>query len=410
MDVQTAGLVLITNCMRLSLPEPSRNIFDHPVLGYGFRPFFILAALYSIASLLIWAGFYAGYVAPPLFMLDPVSWHAHEMIYGYTMAIVAGFLLTAVANWTDCTPVSGLHLLGLCLLWLAGRVVMNFDLGFPDVAVLVFEGAFILALALSLSIPLFKTWDKRNFVFLVLLSILLACDMVFLITKEKASLYVAVMIIVTMISLIGGRIIPAFTVDALQERGEEAHETPQGKLDVLAILSLVLIILALVFVKQEKAILAGTAFLATIIHALRLRRYHTLRILNDPMVWILHIGYSWVILGLFLTGISALGFLPFSIALHAFTAGAIGSMTIGMMCRVTLGHTGRDKIATNLTTLSFFLMQGAAVIRVFGLMIAPDYSKEWIIGSATLWVLCFALYILIYAPMLWKPDLDEMVD
>ena len=389
------------------MPEPSRGIFDHPFLGYGFRPFFLLGALYSIISLLIWGGFYAGYVTPPLFMLDPVSWHAHEMIYGYTLAIVAGFLLTAVANWTDCAPVRGFHLLGLCLLWLTGRVVMNFDLGFPDVAVLAFEGAFILTLAFSLSIPLFKTWDKRNFVFLVLLSILLACDMVFLITKERTSLYVAAMIIVTLISLIGGRIIPAFTVDALEERGEEAHETPQGKLDVLAILSLVLIILALVFAKQEEAILAGTAFLATIIHALRLRRYHTFRILDDPMVLILHVGYSWVILGLFLTGISALGFLPFSIALHAFTAGAIGSMTIGMMCRVTLGHTGRDKIATDLTKLSFFLMQGAAFMRVFGLMIAPDYSIEWIIASATLWALCFALYILIYAPMLWKPDLDE---
>ena len=391
------------------MPEPSRDIFDHPVLGYGFRPFFILGALYSITSLLIWGGFYAGVVMPPLFMFDPVSWHAHEMIFGYTLAIVAGFLLTAVANWTDSAPVRGFHLLGLCLLWLAGRVVMNFDLGFPDVAVLAFEGAFILTLAFSLSLPLFKTWDKRNFVFLVLLSILLACDLVFLITKDRTSLYVAAMIIVTMISLIGGRIIPAFTVDALEERGEEAHETPQGKLDVLAILSLVLIILALVFVKQEKAILAGTAFLATIIHVLRLRRYHTLRILNDPMVWILHVGYSWVILGLFLTGLAALGFLPFSIALHAFTAGAIGSMTLGMMCRVTLGHTGRDKIATSLTKLSFFMMQGAAIMRVFGLMIAPDYSIEWIIGSATLWILCFALYILIYAPMLWKPDLDEQV-
>jgi len=391
------------------MPEPSRGIFDYPVLGYGFRPFFLLGALFSIISLLIWGGFYAGYVTPPLFMIDPVSWHAHEMIYGFTMAIVAGFLLTAVANWTDSAPVRGFNLLGLCLLWLAGRVVMNFNLGIPEVAVLVFEGAFILTLAFSLFIQLFKTWDKRNFVFLVLLSILFACDMAFLITKERTTLYAAVMIIIALISLIGGRIIPAFTVDALQERGEEAHETSQGKLDVLAILSLVLIILALVFAKQEEAILAGTAFLSAIIHALRLRRYHTRRILDDPMVWILHVGYSWVILGLFLTGVSALGFLPFSIALHAFTAGAIGSMTLGMMCRVTLGHTGRDKIATDLTKLSFLLMQGAAFMRVFGLMIAPDYSIEWIIGSATLWILCFALYILIYAPMLWKPDLDELV-
>ena len=391
------------------MPEPSRGVLDHPVLGYGFRPFFLLGALYSIISLLIWGGLYAGYVTPLLFMIDPVLWHAHEMIYGFTLAIVAGFLLTAVANWTDSAPVRGYHLLGLCLLWLAGRVVMNVDLGLPEVAVLVFEGAFIPALALSISIPLFKTWDKRNFVFLVLLSILFACDMVFLITQERTSLYVAVMIIITMISLIGGRIIPAFTVDALQERGEEAHETPQGKLDVLAILSLGLIILALVFVKQEDTFLAGVAFLSAIIHALRLRRYQTRRILDDPMVWILHVGYSWVILGLFFTGVSALGFLPFSIALHAFTAGAIGSMTLGMMCRVTLGHTGRDKIATGLTKLCFILMQGAAFMRVFGLMLAPDHSVEWIIGSAILWVLCFTLYILVYAPMLWKPDLDEEV-
>ena len=391
------------------MSEPSRGVFAHPVLGYGFRLFFILGALYSIISLLIWGGFYAGLATPPLFMVDPVSWHAHEMVYGYTMAIVAGFLLTAVANWTDSTPVRGFHLLGLGLLWLAGRIVMNFDLGFPAVVVLIFEGAFILALALSLSIPLLKTWDKRNFIFLVLLSILFACDMLFLITKERTSLYVAVIIIVTMISLIGGRIIPAFTVDALEERGEEAHETPQGKLDVLAILSLVLIILALVFAKQEETVLAGAAFISAIIHALRLRRYHTQRILDDPMVWILHVGYSWVILGLFLLCISALSFIPFSVALHAFTAGAIGSMTLGMMCRVTLGHTGRSKVATSLTKLSFYLMQCAIFIRIFGLLIAPDYSIEWIISSSTLWVLSFALYIWIYSPMLWKPDLDEQV-
>jgi uncharacterized protein involved in response to NO len=391
------------------MSEPSRGVFAHPVLGYGFRLFFILGGLYSIISLLIWGGFYAGLATPPLFMVDPVSWHAHEMIYGYTMTIVAGFLLTAVANWTDSTPVRGFYLLGLGLLWLAGRIVMNFDLGFPEIVILIFEGAFIPALAFSLSIPLFKSWDKRNFVFLVLLSILFACDMLFLITKDRTSLYVAVIIIVTMISLIGGRVIPAFTEDALEARGEEVQETSQGGLDVLALLSLLLIILALVFFKQEEVVLAGTAFLSAIIHILRLRRYHTLRILNDPMVWILHVGYSWVILGLFLLCISALSFIPFSIALHAFTAGAIGSMTLGMMCRVTLGHTGRSKVATSLTKLSFYLMQCAIFIRVFCLLIAPDYSIEWIISSSALWVLSFALYIWIYSPMLWKPDLDEQV-
>jgi uncharacterized protein involved in response to NO len=138
------------------MPEPSKGVLAYPVLGYGFRLFFFLGALYSIISLLIWGGFYAGLVTPPLFMVDPVSWHAHEMIYGYAMAIVAGFLLTAVSNWTDSTPVRGFHLLVLGLLWLAGRIVMNFDLGFPEVVVLFFVGAFITALAFSLSITLFK--------------------------------------------------------------------------------------------------------------------------------------------------------------------------------------------------------------------------------------------------------------
>ena len=232
--------------------------------------------------------------------------------------------------------------------------------------------------------------------------------MTFLITQESTSLYVAVMIIVAMISLIGGRIIPAFTVVALHGRGEEAKQTPQEKLDVMALLSLALIILALVFIGQEGAILAVTAFVSAIIHALRLRRYHTHRILGDPMVWILHAGYGWVIVGLLLLGVSALDFLPFSISLHAFTAGAIGSMTLGMMCRVALAHTGRNLNATKLTTISFYLLQCAIFIRVFGLLIAPNYSIEWIISSSTLWILSFALYILIYSPMLLKPDLDEM--
>jgi len=390
------------------MPGPSSGVFDHPFLGRGFRPFFLVGALYSVVSLLIWGGFFAGYVTPPSFMIDPVSWHAHEMIYGFTMAIVAGFLLTAVANWTGGAPVRQIHLAVLCALWLAGRVVMNFDLGLPEITVIVVEGAFILTLALSLPIPLLKCWNKRNFVFLVLLSILFACDMTFFITKESTSLYVAVMIIIAMISLIGGRIIPAFTVAALHVRGEEADQTPQGKLDVLALLSLALIILTLVFIGQQGAVLAATAFLSAIIHALRLRRYHTRRILGDPMVWILHAGYGWVIVGLLFIGVSALGFLPFSISLHAFTAGAIGSMTLGMMCRVALAHTGRNLNATKLTILSFLLLQCAALLRVFGLVIAPEYTAELVIGSAVLWALSFALYILIYAPILWKPRPDGL--
>lgn len=388
------------------MPELSKSVFDHPFLGRGFRPFFLLGALYSALNLLIWGGFYAGHITPPSFLLDPVSWHAHEMIYGFTMAIIAGFLLTAVANWTGGAPARQLHLGALCGLWVAGRVVMNFDLGLPDIAIAVIENSFIPALAISLSIPLLKSWNKRNFVFLVLLSILFFCDIWFFITQERMSLYIPVMVIIAMISLVGGRIIPAFTVAALRRRGEEAHQTPQGRLDALALVSIVFIVLALLLTGTQGIFLAVCAFASAIIHGLRMRAYHTRRILNDPMVWVLHAGYGWVIIGLFLIGLAGIGILPFSMVLHALTAGAIGTMTLGMMCRVALGHTGRDLLASRLMTFSFMMIQGAAIMRVVGPILLPDHTNLWIMGSAFLWSVCFGLYVLIYTPILWQPRPD----
>lgn len=387
------------------MQEASRVPLDHPFLQNGYRPFFLLGALYSVISLLIWGGYFAGHRPPPAFLLGPVQWHAHEMVFGFTLAIVAGFLLTAVANWTGRNTAGPMHLAGLAVLWLAGRVVINVDLCLPELVIFLVEGAFILALALTLSLPLLKSWNKRNFVFLVLLSILLACDITFLVTKTSTPLYIAVMVIVTLISLIGGRVIPSFTVAALHQRGEKIKLVPQEKWDILAVLSLALIILVLLFTGKEGVFLAVASFFSAAIHALRMRHYHTLKILGDPMALILHVGYGWVIAGLLLTGISALGFIAFPTSLHAFTAGAIGSMTLGMMARVPLAHTGRSVRATKLTILSFLLLQGSALMRVFGLILVPDHTVNWIMGSATLWAFSFAFYILAYTPLLWKPAL-----
>lgn len=382
------------------------ELFNKPLFARGFRPFFILAALYSVINLLIWGGFYAGTITPPDIFLGPVLWHSHEMIYGFAIAVISGFLLTAVANWTGGAPARQIHLAGLCAIWLAGRIVMNFDIGLPHYIIFIIEGAFIPALAISLAIPLLKSWNKRNFVFLVLLSILFACDIIFLLTEASTPLYIAVMVIVAMMSLVGGRIIPAFTVAAIRRRGDDAYQTPQNKLDILALLSLALIILALIFIGQDGIILAGVSLASASIHILRIRHYHTIKILNDSMVWILHAGYIWIIIGLLLIGVSALGFLPFSTALHALTAGAIGSMTLGMMCRVSLGHTGRALASNTITIIMFYSMQLAAILRVFGLMIFPEYTTELMIISASLWSICFGLYVITYTPMLIhsRPD------
>lgn len=175
---------------------------------------------------------------------------------------------------------------------------------------------------------------------------------------------------------------------------------------MIAVISLATIVIMFLLLGTQSIALAIAATASAVIHGLRMRHYHTRKTFNDPMLWILHAGYAWVIVALICIAVAALGFWPFSAALHAMTAGAIGSMTLGMMCRVSLGHTGRNLVASKATTGSFALMQCAAIMRVFGPIISPDHNTEWIIGSASLWTICFVIYVWIYAPMLWKPRPD----
>ncbi|MEJ6689734.1 MAG: NnrS family protein, partial [Paracoccaceae bacterium] len=221
-----------------SSSEPSSyapSSFAPALLQLGFRPFFFLGALYSLISLLIWGGFYAGQITPPAFLIDPISWHIHEMLYGFTLAIIAGFLLTAVVNWTGSAPIRQRHLVALCLLWLAGRIVINIDLGLPFWAILVIETSFIPVLLVSLAIPLIRANNRRNFLILLRLLVLFACDIWFLKTGSKVPLYIALMMVLTMISLIGGRVIPAFTINALRRTGIQATQTPQPIVDKAAV-------------------------------------------------------------------------------------------------------------------------------------------------------------------------------
>ncbi len=388
------------------MPAPSEtSFFDHPFWGRGFRPFFMAGSLYAIISILLWAGVYSGHVVPPGIFADPVAWHAHEMIYGFAMAIVTGFLLTAVANWTGGAPVRQIQLLALCGLWIAGRIVMNFS-GLPAALVLVAELSFIPALAISLSVPLLKSWNTRNFIFLGLLTILWVCDIVFMVNPDRLPLYIALVPVLMMISLIGGRIIPAFTVGALRRKGIDVRIHDQHKMDALALLSLAAVAVTLWVAGISSVFFAIACLVSAAIHLLRMRHYHTLRTFNDSMLWILHAGYGWLVVGLAMAGISGFGMVIFPVALHAITVGAIGSMTLGMMCRVTLGHTGRDLTSGMATTAAFLLMQLATVLRVFGPVIMPDHYTGWVVSSGILWAVCFAIYFVLYAPMLWQPRPD----
>lgn len=388
------------------MPVQSEGTFINlPFWGRGFRPFFMAGSIYAVITILLWTGIYSGHTTPPDIFSDPITWHAHEMIYGFAMAIVAGFLLTAVANWTGGAPVRQIQLIVLCGLWVVGRIVMNIDI-FPKWAMFAAELSFIPALALSLSLPLIKSWNTRNFIFLAILGVLFVCDIVFLMTQSRSPLYMALFLILMMISLIGGRIIPAFTVGALRRKGIERRIYDQPGLDIIALLSLIIVAASLLWSGAGSIVFAVAAFASALIHLARMRRYHTLLTLSDPMVWILHAGYGWMVAGLVLAGLSVFGIGLFPAALHAITVGAIGSMTLGMMCRVTLGHTGRDLYSNALTTLSFAMMQVAAILRAFGPVIFPEYYTAWVICSGLLWSGCFVLYLFTYAPMLWasRPD------
>lgn len=382
-----------------------RVLFDSPFWGRGFRPFFFLGALHSVVSLALWAGFYNGSVELPETSLDPIAWHAHEMIFGFCMAIVSGFLLTAVANWTGWLPVRQAHLALLTGLWLVGRITVSIDLGIPSWAIIVLEGMFIPLLTLSLAIPLLKSWNARNFIFLGLLTGLFLCDLFFLVTGKMAFLHTALMVVLIIVSLVGGRIIPAFTVATLRRNGKLVFQTDQRRLDATAILSLFAVAALLVFMPGT-VYLSMAAFLSAGLHGLRMRHYHVFKALFDPMLWILHAGFGWLVVGLFLLGLSGIGLVMFSTALHALTVGCIGSMILGMMCRVTLGHTGRDMKADALTVLGFVVMQGVVILRVLGPWLMPAYMTQWIVISATLWALCFAIYLYVYGGMLFVPRPD----
>lgn len=381
-----------------------QKLFNHPFLGRGFRPFFLCGALYGALSILLWVLQMQGFVFLAMPFDDIVLWHSHEMVFGFSIAIVAGFLLTAVANWTGGAPARQIHLAALFMLWLAGRVAMNLDIDARLAATI--DLLFIPALTVSLMIPLLGSWNKRNFIFLIMLGALFVCNLFTFLLQDRTGVYVAIFIILMMVTLIGGRIIPAFTVAALRRKGLDKKVTPQPKMDVAALLSLVLVGLSVLVFDMMHIITGGLALVSAGIHVWRLRFYHVRDVWQDPLLWSLHLGYIWLIIGLVLMALAAVDVMALSPALHALTAGTIGTLTLSMMCRVALGHTGRELKVGKATAIAFVFMQGAVLTRVVGPVVLPDLYLQMIIISGVLWVAAFGLYMVLYAPCLWqaRPD------
>jgi uncharacterized protein involved in response to NO len=379
-----------------------------PLLAYGFRPFFLLGAIFAALAVPLWLAAYMGALALPS-SFSASLWHGHEMLFGYAAAVLAGFLLTATPSWSGRPPVSGVGLAVLALIWLAGRFASSAGGVFPALAAAV-DLAFLPSLAIAIT-PALQTAPPRNRVFLPLLGVLLlanlgvhldALDM--LPGLGAIALRVTLDLFALLIALIGGRVVPAFTGNALAARGEaEPLRTFSGR-DRLAIGALVLMLLAdlLGFLRAAGVI----ALAAALLNAWRLHGWGGSRTLREPILWVLHLGYLWLAIGLAWKGLVDLsGFLPPADALHGLAIGAVGTMTLAIMSRATLGHTGRALRAPPLVVAAYLLVGAAAIARLAA-PLTPAHAVALLVISGAFWSLAFAAFLFRLGPALVQPRID----
>jgi uncharacterized protein involved in response to NO len=388
----------------------SRLPADHFALfELGFRPFFLLAGIAAVLLPSLWLWLYLGSNAPDLYY-GPLLWHGHEMVFGFTLAVVAGFLLTAVRNWTQESTPRGRALLGLALLWLAGRLAPFAAAWLPAWLIALVDLAFLPLLALVLAVPLIRHRQTSNLVFLLILFALAVCNL--LVHLEllglaplgmgRQAILQAVYIIVLLITIMGGRVIPFFTEKAIP--GMQSRSWPL--VDHTGLGALLLFILLAPFMPAAAALCALVAGLA---HGVRLAGWYHRGIWSRPLLWVLHLGYGWLVTGLLLEALAWQGWLAASLALHALTLGGIGMITLGMMARVALGHTGRKLEIRPSVVWAFGLLALATGVRVLLPLVAiAGAYPYWVLFAGILWVGAFILFILAYWPVLLRPRIDGM--
>jgi len=392
---------VITIPLSQASPAARRGEYAGPAfLSGGFRPFFLLGALWAAVAMPIWLAAYAhGYAVTGA--LPPMLWHAHEMIFGYGLAAVTGFLLTAIPNWTGRLPIAGLPLAALALLWVAGRIAM---FATPMAAAAV-DLAYTVVLAAVVAREVVAAQRFHNLpvvgtlLFLLAGNVLVHLHALDIAYTGALGNRMGIATLIALISLIGGRIVPSFTRNWLaRERPHAALPAPHDRLDTVCLLAIVAALLAWVAVPGTP--ISGVLALAGGVAALvRLARWRGLATWREPLLFILHVGYGWVAIGLLLLGASELwSIAPPGAPVHALTVGAIGTMTLAVMTRASLGHTGRGLAAGPGTVSIYVLVTLAAFLRVAAPLSPWPLSVTSIAGLA--WTAAFTLFALLYGPLL----------
>lgn len=387
-------------------PE-SDSVLSLAIFNLGFRPFFLFAGIASLLLIPFWIYIYA-YGNHEFTYYSPLIWHSHEMIFGYTVAVVAGFLLTAVRNWTGIQTPSGKALAGLVGLWLAGRLLPFVPGVLPHWLIAVVDTAFVPVLAITLSIPLVRSLQTHNAVFLLVLAALTCANLMvhfqvlgFTETSANLGLNFAVYLVVLLITILGGRVIPFFT-----EKGIPGATTRERKSVEIASIGTLLALMALDLGGAAPLAVVIVSAVAAIAHGTRLWGWYQKPIWSVPLLWVLQLGYAWLVVGFILKALSAAGWVNPMLAIHAFTTGGIGTITLGMMARVSLGHTGRALQVGAAMTWAFVLVNMAAVSRVFLPLLSPSNYTVWLVSAAALWCVAFTLFVISYSAVLLRPRVD----
>jgi uncharacterized protein involved in response to NO len=391
--------------VKLALADESRH--DSPaaksaLFALGFRPFFLLAALLATLYVPLWLLVYFGKAVLPSRLYGP-HWHGHEMVFGFAVAVIAGFLLTAARNWTSRPTLSGAPLGGLVGIWALGRVAILFSARLPHTLVALVDVAFLPALAIAIAAPVVRARNWRNLGFVPLLLLLAGANAVFHTAPLWSSrvLRFAIDVVLVIIVVLGGRVIPSFTANALR-----VDVRKRRVLDWASLASM-FAVTVLDPIPPLRGAFGVAAIIAGVIHLVRLAGWHPLATRKQPILWVLHLGYAWLALGLVLVGVGA--FVPRwnpTAPLHALAVGCIAMLILGMTSRVSLGHTGRRLIVNAPMIAAYALLATAAVLRSVGPIVAPAAYAWLLVASGAAWALAFALFAVVYAPILTAPRVD----
>ncbi|MEO8716865.1 MAG: NnrS family protein [Burkholderiales bacterium] len=374
----------------LQSPAPPADPARCALFDLGFRPFYLLAGALAALAVPLRALQYAGWLPGA-----NILWHAHEMIFGYAFAVIAGFLLTAVRAWTGRPTPTGTALAAIAALWLLARI-----LAFVSLPLAAWAGAlFAIALAWGIGRPLVAAGNRRNY-FFILLVLGLGAAGVLVQSYPQLGLALGLDGVLFVMTVVAGRVVPAFTNNAVPGAGARRNSW----LEFGALGAILLMIAADAFLRIELA--AGFALLAAPLHAARLALWAPLKTLRRPILWILHLSYAWIIVHLALRGLNGFGLLPYALGAHALTVGAIGGMTLGMMTRTARGHTARPLQAGRAEIAAYAMVQLAAVARVLVPLVVPAATFTATLVSALLWCAAFTTFAVAYVPILSRPRLD----